>query len=753
MTDKPKKKFPWLKILIGCIIFYLVIGFIVLPLVIKHVLHNQVAEQIKHEIQVEQVKLNPLTLTLQISNFKILDETPEPLVSFSHILGNFQIASLFQDAWTFKEFRLEKPFAKVILKKDGSINLQELQPDPDPNKIQDTQPTSKKKPKALVINSCIIDQGIFNFHDHTQPEPFEHTIQPINLSIDNVSTRLNDTSLLTLFIQTEQDESIDINSQLNLNPLSVNTRIEISNLKLSTFSSYVSSSIPLELSDGTLSVSGTLTYSSDSTDSPSAMFNGTTAISNFSLVSLANKDPFLGFQQLTINTPNLSLMDQNYAVESILLDGLELNTGLDSNGEVAILASNSTESNPPAETSSEVVVDEDKAPNPQINISSIKLTNGEVNVYDESIAPTFNLSLGQLNSEFKNISTQPDTVVDMTFESQLDQSGAINFSGTVKPFANQKDLDIVVKLANYEIIALTPYTGKFIGYALEKGKLNFDIDYQIEENQLIGQHDILVDQLNLGEKVDSKDAVKAPIKLGVSLLQDRKGQIKINLPVKGDLSDPEFKFTHLIGKSLLNLFTKVVSSPFSLLADMAGLDGESFNYVAFKPGLDALTVAEEEKLLKMAEVLVDRPKLNVTIHPTSNTDKDLFALKEQLLLQENPELTTETDTKRLNKMLKKLYRKNIGSKEFSTLEDSFKNKGTENWETDLYKKVRQDVINVVNVDPGQLKILADQRAKNIQNFFLEKAQVNSSRIFIGKEESEKESDKDIIKNKLSLSAQ
>ena len=55
-----------------------------------------------------------------------------------------------------------------------------------------------------------------------------------------------------------------------------------------------------------------------------------------------------------------------------------------------------------------------------------------------------------------------------------------------------------------------------------------------------GKNRIFLDQLTLGDKVDSPDATSLPVKLGIALLKDSNGLIELDLPVNGDLRNPEF---------------------------------------------------------------------------------------------------------------------------------------------------------------------------------------------------------------------
>lgn len=107
-------------------------------------------------------------------------------------------------------------------------------------------------------------------------------------------------------------------------------------------------------------------------------------------------------------------------------------------------------------------------------------------------------------------------------------------------------LDIATSFKRVELTTLTPYSGKFAGFRIRKGRLNLDLHYLITNGQLKAENKVVVEQLQLGEKVDSPDAVDLPIRLAVALLKDTEGKISIELPVTGDLNNPQFSVMPIV---------------------------------------------------------------------------------------------------------------------------------------------------------------------------------------------------------------
>jgi hypothetical protein len=177
---------------------------------------------------------------------------------------------------------------------------------------------------------------------------------------------------------------------------------------------------------------------------------------------------------------------------------------------------------------------------------------------------------------------------------------------------------------------LTPYSGKFAGRKIDSGKLAVDLKYKINQSRLEGENQIVVERLKLGERVESPDAVDLPLDLAIALLEDSNGVIDLGLPVRGDLDSPEFSYGALIGKAVVNLLTKIVTSPFRAIGALfgGGGEGDSFEAVAFEPGSPEVPPPEREKLARLAAALIKRPQLKLSVQGRYAPDSDRAELRE-----------------------------------------------------------------------------------------------------------------------------
>jgi len=131
--------------------------------------------------------------------------------------------------------------------------------------------------------------------------------------------------------------------------------------------------------------------------------------------------------------------------------------------------------------------------------------------------------------------------------------------------------------------------------------------------------------------VPHPDATSLPLGLAVALLKDQNGIIDIDLPVSGDVNDPEFSYGGVILKALVNLVVRIAASPFALIGNLLGVEASELEYVGFDYGRADLTPPEQERIAKLAEALNLRPELVLEVPPVVDPEHDAMALKAQQL--------------------------------------------------------------------------------------------------------------------------
>lgn len=274
---------------------------------------------------------------------------------------------------------------------------------------------------------------------------------------------------------------------------------------------------------------------------------------------------------------------------------------------------------------------------PVIRMGPISLLNGRVLFSDRFVRPNYSASLSELTGRLGAFSSVPEaanaSLADLELRGRAEGTASLEVSGKLNPLASPLALDIQGKVRELDLPPLSPYTIKYAGHGIERGKLSVNVAYKIDpDGQLNASNNIILNQLSFGEQVEGAPA-SLPVKLAVALLADRDGVIDINLPISGSLNDPDFRLAPIVGRLLLNLVAKAITSPFSLLANAFGGGHTESNEIVFAPGAADLTVEARQRLDKLAQVLLDRPALKLTVVGQVNVQVEREGYRRQQLAQ------------------------------------------------------------------------------------------------------------------------
>lgn len=275
------------------------------------------------------------------------------------------------------------------------------------------------------------------------------------------------------------------------------------------------------------------------------------------------------------------------------------------------------------------------APAPVIRIGPVSLVNGKVFFSDRFIKPNYSANLSELTGRLSGFSSVPAGAVpdmaDLVLRGKAEGTAELEITGKLNPLAQPLALDIRARMRDLELPPLSPYSVKYAGHGIQRGKLSMDVNYVVRpDGQLTASNRLVLNQLSFGDKVEGAGA-SLPVKLAVALLADRNGVIDVDLPISGSLNDPQFRLAPLIFRVIVNLVVKAVTAPFSLLAGALGGAGEELSTVAFAPGSATLGADARAGLDKVARALAERPALRMTVVGTASLDAERDALQREKL--------------------------------------------------------------------------------------------------------------------------
>jgi hypothetical protein len=268
----------------------------------------------------------------------------------------------------------------------------------------------------------------------------------------------------------------------------------------------------------------------------------------------------------------------------------------------------------------------------KLSVGSIVLTNASANFTDRSLTPNVNMAIEQISGTISGISSEELQHADVDLHAKVDNVGPVAITGMINPFSKDQTNEIKIALNDMDLTPLSPYSGKFAGYRIAKGKLSVAMAYHLHGRDLKSENVITIDQFTFGEKVNSPDATKLPVRLGIAILKDRSGKIVLDVPIEGSLDDPQFRLHKVITRAVWNLVEKAITKPFAVLGALfGGGKGEDISYQDFAAGSADLTPGSKEKLDVIVKSLYERPGLQLEISGSVDTNADTGGLRALML--------------------------------------------------------------------------------------------------------------------------
>ena len=241
----------------------------------------------------------------------------------------------------------------------------------------------------------------------------------------------------------------------------------------------------------------------------------------------------------------------------------------------------------------------------------------------------FKTTITKLNGKISEFKNTKSSTTNLQLKGVVDEYGVAKITGILHPNNIKLLTDINLIFNNIAIKNFTPYSGKFVGREIKGGKLDLDLKYNIEESNLEAKNNIVITQLEFGEKVESPDAISLPLDIAISLLKDSKGVIDINLPVSGNVDDPQFAIGSIVWRAFINLITKAVTAPFSLLGAMFNFSEDEISSVKYALLEDEVGPIQKETLDKISQILKARSEIAIELIASYDINTEGYAQQKQ----------------------------------------------------------------------------------------------------------------------------
>ena len=526
-------------------------------------------------------------------------------------------------------------------------------------------------------------------------EKIAHKFDNLFVKVANLSSDFSKPFDAKVAMKSSQKLNLDVDLKIKIEPLDVSAKIKLNDTNLPKYFAYAKPFLEASLASGQMSADAQLHYAKD------IKADAKVSIKDIRLNG-KKTEKLIAFKSLDLE--KISFAKNDLAISGVSLNSPFIKAHLSKERKFNLSQivkddknKAKTEAKPESKKAASKKEDELK-----FSVKNFSLKNGEVDFSDASLFMPFATTISKLNGKLTDIDKKRPSSGE--FQGVVGKNGFAQITAKLFPFELKQNTDIKLDFKDIDLTDITPYSGQFVGYKIKKGKLNLNLNYSVVDSKLNGSNFINFDSLTLGEKVDSKDAVNLPLSLAISILSDQNNQINIDLPVEGNLDDPDFKYGGVIWAAVKKLFADITLAPFRFLGNALGLGSKDLSSIDFLAGSSELISSEAPKIADFIKLTGSKPKMKLSITPTySKLDESFYK------------------NKKLDQKINQIIASS-GKDYIAVL-----NELVPNLKDRSEKALREEALKGIEVDKAKLVELANERANAVKEALI-KAGLEAGRI-------------------------
>jgi uncharacterized protein involved in outer membrane biogenesis len=650
---------------------------------------------------------------------------------------------------TVDRIALAQASVDVVRDTDGKLNFERLVRAPEKSGAaapRERTPAAAGGGWNVLVRNLDGERISATLEDRGAPSPVKLRVTDAHVRIANFGTDGSQKSPMQVSARVGSKGRLRLDGALVRAPLAADWRVQATGIDLVPLRPYFEPRTNIIITSGSADANGRLALAMRP-DGLRVTYAGDAVIGSFASLDRPTSQELARWKTLKLTRVDVVTEPFRLAIAAIGMDNFYARVILNDDATLNLTrllapeaAATQAAAAGPATTRAGVTTKE-LAPPPErpglpVSIGRIEVSGGELQYSDFFVKPNYTAHLTDVAGNVSELSATQAGTVELS--GHVEGTAPVDLRGTVNPFARELQLDLVGKATDVDLPPLTPYSVKYAGYGIQKGKLSFEVRYRIDDRKLAATNKLKLDQLTFGERVDSPTATKLPVLLAVSLLKDRNGVINLDLPIAGTLDDPKFSIWGVLVQIFVNLVTKAVTAPFALLASIGGGGGEQLAYVEFMPGRADLAATSEAKLETLAKALADRPGIHIDATGRAIPDIDRDGLK-HAFLERALRVQKQKTMAEQGESAPPLETLTIGDDEYPKLLAAVYR------DTDLPNKPR-NVLGIAKsipplemealllasyrVDDEALAALANRRAQTVKEWFARKGNLPPDRVFV-----------------------
>jgi hypothetical protein len=305
-------------IFVGLVVVYTLAGFFLVPFLVRHYVPKIVEEQIRKQAAIGEVRFNPYVFTFEANDFSLLEPNGQPIVGFRRLFVDFELKSLFNWAWTFRQLALEGPHVNAVVSKSGVLNLAALVP---PSKEPLPPQEKSEDPPPLVLEELSIDQGRIELSDQRPAKPASIELKPLQISVKNLTTLPGQDGPKSITANIGDGGTMRWTGTIGLNPVVSRGSLVIENIHAATAWKFVRDDVNLEQPTGTFGLKAEYGADLKGEDPQVTLTDASVALTGLTLKLNGAAAPFVELQETRIDGVGFDLARQQVDIGKVALHG------------------------------------------------------------------------------------------------------------------------------------------------------------------------------------------------------------------------------------------------------------------------------------------------------------------------------------------------------------------------------------------------------------------------------------------------
>ncbi len=623
----------------------------VAPGIAKNYIVNHSEEIIGRKMKIENVEFSPFSFTVTVDDFAIYEpDGTTPFVAFEKFRINVNPTHLIKNEISVSEIYLKGLYTRVAQKGDKfnfSDILDKFAADSTADSTTAKEEAAKTAPAidsaqalnldpnemigfSVAVENITLEKGNIIYEDLKVGSKIH--IQDFSVAIPAVYFSNKDTDI-GVNLKFANGGDLGVKVQFNMKTQDFGVNVTLNKLALSVAKPYLNDFIKYKDFEGSLGAN--LNVAGNVNNVLSSNVSGTVSVDGIKLTETSGKT--LGVSHVGVGIAKANLNEMDFRVDSVIVNGAFAHLDLFKNGKTNIDVlleplSKPAKAEPADSTENEESKTAEKSKPLKAVIKKLQVANTNVTATDHTPKQTFNYKVSNIAVNGSNINFNTPCTINVS--AAFPEGGVLNlkYKGALSDIGT---MDAYISVKNLALKHFSPYSHHYTGYPISSGTMAFASENKMNDWNIDSKNTIDIYNIDVADKDGNTDPeFTVPMKVGLYILKDKDDKIEFDVPVKGNVQDPEFSYLKIVWQTVMNLLIKVALSPLKIVGNVAatgagaiGIDLGKNDEIYIDPLASSFTSEQFAKAQKMVEVLAKDKKLKLNFVQNFNMKKTVEAYK------------------------------------------------------------------------------------------------------------------------------